>query len=119
MPRKRKKTGYARNAARAEDDRLQHRLAAAKEALERIRQGEAPTAEELAAAPMLQFWCIVLDGPLPLFQGVVTGLPRIPDGHLIGTSPIIWVAPDETAARTVSRWYRLGVPLTAAVPKLH
>lgn len=106
-----------KNARKTQDEPsplAARRLAAAKEALDRIRRGEAPSAEELAAAPLLQFWCIVLDDAFPLFQGVVTGHPQIPDGHLIGTSPIIWLAEDRTAARTVSRWYRLGVPLPGA-----
>src|SRR3546814_7751969 len=93
---------------------MRRRLEAAKEGLEGIRKGEAPPADELATAPLLQFWCIVVEGRFPVLQGVVTGHPLLPDGHLIGTSPLLWVGPGETAARTVSRWYRLGVPLTGA-----
>jgi hypothetical protein len=114
MTGKRKDAIATPGEERPGDEHLSRRLAAAKDALERIRRGEAPSAEELAAAPLLRFWCVVLDEPLPVLQGVVTGHPRLPDGHLVATSPILWLAPDRTAARTVSRWYRLGVPLTGA-----
>src|SRR3546814_2481263 len=104
MTRKRKKELETQGEASPEENRLRRRLEAAKEALERIRKGEAPTADELATAPLLQFWCIVVEGRFPVLQGVVTGHPLLPDGHLIGTSPLLWVGPGETAARNHNRW---------------
>src|SRR3546814_12632368 len=89
---------------------MRRRLEAAKEGLEGIRKGEAPPADELATAPLLPFWCIVVEGRLPVLQGLVTGHPLLPDGHLIGTSPLLRVGPGETAAPPASRRYRLSVP---------
>jgi hypothetical protein len=101
----------------AGDTPLPPRLRQARAALQRIARGESPTAEELATAPKLEFWCIVVDQPYPVLQGVVTGHPHLADGALIATSPLLWLADDRSAARTVSRFYRLGVPLTEA-PRL-
>lgn len=101
------------------DDRqpFMARLQAARAALERISRGESPTAEELASAPLLDFWCVVVEPPFPVLQGVVTGHPRLADGAMIGTSPLLWLAEDQSAARTLSRFYRLGVPLDNAMPR--
>jgi len=87
------------------------RLRAARDALARIERGESPTAEELAAAPLLEFWCVVVDPPFPVLRGVVTDHPHLADGATVGTSPLLWLADDRSAARTLSRYYRLGVPL--------
>src|SRR3546814_6713866 len=95
MTRKRKKELETQGEASPQENRLRRRLEAAREALERIRKGEAPTPDELAAAPLLQFWIIAIDEPLAVLQGVVTGHPLLPDGEMIGTSPLIWLAPDE------------------------
>jgi len=115
MTRKKKDAIGTPGGERPGDDRLSRRLKAAKDALERIRSGQAPTPEELAAAPRLDFWCIVFDNAFPVFHGVVTGHPHLADGAMIGTSPILWISEDRTAARTVSRWYRLGVRLGEAI----
>lgn len=119
MTRQNKKARETPSPASPAEALIRRRLAAAQEALERIRKGEAPTPEDLAGAPLLEGWCIVVDTPFPVLQGVVTGHPRLPDGHMIATSPLLWLAPDATAARTVSRWYRLGVPLIEAAATRH
>lgn len=95
------------------------RLAGARDALARIRRGEAPTADELAAAPRLDFWWVVDEGPVLVLQGVVTGHPHLADGALIGTSPLLWLAADRAAARTLSRFYRLGPPLEEIASRRH
>lgn len=92
------------------------RLRQAQAALERIHQGLSPTPQELAAAPRLEHWAQAVDGPLPVLQGAVSGHPHLADGQWITTSPLLWLADDETAARTVSRYYRLGVSLFATPP---
>lgn len=104
-PTKRKETHRSRSPA---DQAMLRRLKDAREALKRIERGEAPTAEELALAPRLDFWCVVAEEPYFVLQGVVTGHPHLKDGATIGTSPLLWLADDGTAARTVSRFYRLG-----------
>lgn len=119
MTRQHKKARKTQGAPRPAEARLRRRLAAAQAALERIRKGEAPSPTDLAGAPLLEGWCVVVDTPFPVLQGVVTHHPRLPDGHMIATSPLLWLAPDQTAARTVSRWYRLGVPLIGAAPTRH
>jgi hypothetical protein len=43
--------------------------------------------------------------------GIVSGHPSLPDGAYILTSPLLWLADDKRAARTVSRFYRLGTSL--------
>lgn len=85
----------------------------ARAALARIRRGEAPTAEELAAAPRLDFWSVVAVGPSFALVGVVTGHPDLRQGAKVLTSDLLWLSEDRTAARTVSRFYRLGVPMDA------
>jgi hypothetical protein len=74
--------------------------------------GEEPDAEVLAAAPLLEGWIITcISESRFVLEGVVTGHPRLTDGHLISTSYIVAIAHDDTWARTVSRYYRLGTPL--------
>lgn len=77
--------------------------------LARIYRGEAPTAEELAEAPRLDFWTIGAEDGVLVLQGVVTGHPLLEEGAYIRTSALMWLSDDRTVARTVSRFYRLGV----------
>lgn len=92
------------------DDRSpEQRLRDAEDALARLAQGEGPTPEEMAAAPRLDFWSVVVvEGELAL-SGLVTGHPSLDDGSHILTSALLWLAGDRSAARTFSRFYRLGV----------
>src|SRR3546814_3225616 len=94
----------------SDDGTTQERLRDAKAALALIRRGELPTAAELAAAPRLDFWSVVTDGRFIGLAGVVTGHPNLHHGDYIRTSNLLWIAEDRTAARTVSRFYRLGAP---------
>lgn len=71
-----------------------------------IRSGRSPLPEDLAAAPYLSSWALI-GTAAPRLVGCVTGHPRIFDGWMI-TSPVVWMAPDRRAARTASRFYRLG-----------
>jgi len=54
-----------------------------------------------------------------MLQGIVTRHPRLADGALIETSPLLLLAADRSAARTVSRFYRLGPPLEEIVSRRH
>lgn len=92
------------------DGRTQKLLRDAEAALMRIQRGLSPTAEELAEAPLLDLWAVVTDGQSVALSGVVTGHPRLQDGATILTSNLLWMAEDRQAARTISRFYRLGEP---------
>lgn len=91
--------------------KLRERLDAAIEALKRLEGGEMPTPEELSAAPQLDYWCFTDSLPWPELTGIVAGHPILPDGDQIVTSPLLWLSKDRTWARTVSRFYRLGLSL--------
>lgn len=90
---------------------LLQRLQNAKEAIARLDRGEAPSAAELASAPQLDFWYLTEHGLVLCLGGVVTGHPNLADGAHVCTSALLWVADDKKAARTLSRFYRLGAPL--------
>jgi hypothetical protein len=80
--------------------------------LDKIRRGIGPSVSDLAAAPLLVDWRGVLS-PLGLcLAGFVAGHPILGNRH-IQTSQI-WAADDEGHwIRTLSRYYRLGVPAGA------
>ena len=101
------------------EDLWQAKLNAAAAALERIARGAAPTPEELAAAPRLDFWTVAAEDGFLMLQGVVSGHPAFEDGTKIVTSALLWVSDDRRAARTLSRFYRLGVRFDEAVPSAH
>ena len=89
----------------------QRRLGRLRAALDRLSQGRGPTEAELAAAPRLDGWTLRMLRAWPVLFGIVTGHPRLPDGVWIHTSPVVWIAADRAAGRTVSRWYVLGTSL--------
>jgi hypothetical protein len=103
----------------SERDTLLQRLKLARTALERIERGEAPTPAELAAAPQLEGWYRTEHGGCLALGGFVSGHPTLADGAHIATSPLLWMSDDERAARTLSRFYRLGMPLEAALATRH
>src|SRR3546814_17444618 len=86
------------------------KLRSARAVLERLERGEGPTEADLTDAPRLDYWCVVAEGRVSVLQGQVTGHPKLVDGDFIETSVLLWLAPDTTCARTLSRFYRLGVP---------
>lgn len=61
---------------------------------------------ELDGAPVLSDWFLANQG-FPYFSGFGQGHPRLPDG-IVYTSMALFIAPDLSHARTLSRWYRLG-----------
>lgn len=76
--------------------------------LDRVRAGTAPTAQELATAPLIVDWRCVLTPVGLSLAGFVAGHP------LLGTCPArtsqLWAA--DTGGRwvrTLSRYYRLGI----------
>jgi len=86
------------------------KLRSAQSVLERLERGESPTDKDLAGAPLLNYWSVVPEGRFLVLQGQVTGHPKLADNDFIETSALLWLAPDRTTARTLSRFYRLGVP---------
>lgn len=64
------------------------------------------TDSELNEAPLLSDWILANQG-FPHFQGVARGHPLLPAGR-VHSSIALFIAPDLSHARTLSRWYRLG-----------
>ena len=91
--------------------KLLQRIQDATEALVRLKRGDVPSAEELAAAPLLETWYLTERHNFLALGGTVFGHPTLPDAAEVRTSCVIWLAEDRRSARTVSRFYRLGTPL--------
>jgi hypothetical protein len=77
--------------------------------LERIAAGAAPTAVELANAPLLVDWRCILSPVGLRLLGHVTGHPRLGDTDAM-TSQLWAAGGDGRWIRTLSRFYRLGKP---------
>ena len=76
-----------------------------------------PTEEELAVAPFLDKWEVVRDAfNYTILYGRVTRHPTL-RGPAIKTSPLLWLNALAGWARTFSRFYRLGEPLSAGRPQ--
>lgn len=99
----------------ADDETLRQRVESARAALKRIRRGEGPTAEELAAAPQLECWYLTKHHGCVALAGYVTDHPTLPDGAHIATSCLLWLSDNRDVARTVSRFYRLSASLEEAL----
>jgi hypothetical protein len=86
--------------------------------LERIRSSEGPTEAELAKAPLIVGWhCALTPVGLRLI-GFVAGHPLL--GNTVAMTSQIWAADAKgTWIRTLSRFYKLGVPFRqdAAEPR--
>lgn len=71
----------------------------------------APTADDLATAPVLTHWSAGTYRGMINLIGKVVAHPllgtAIAEGKGIMTSPVVAIDPDRRWARTVSRWYRL------------
>jgi hypothetical protein len=87
---------------------LERVLAGLREAAE-IANGYVPTDDDLSTAPLIASWAVVLPGPC--LAGRITGHP---DPNIRGpvsvTSVVLAIDPAAEWARTVNRYYRLGVP---------
>jgi hypothetical protein len=86
--------------------------------LDRIATAAAPTAAELAQAPLLVDWRIVLGLTGLALTGFAAGHPRLGSRPIV-TSQLWTLDPQLRWARTLSRFYRLGVPDGGAVPAEH
>lgn len=75
-----------------------------------------PTEGDLAAAPFLDRWEVVRDAfDFTIMLRRVTGHPTL-RGPTIRTSPLMRLNAQAGWARTFSRFYRLGVPLSKVDP---
>jgi hypothetical protein len=70
----------------------------------------------LAPAPLLVDWRFMLTWAGVSLAGFVAGHPLRGSRH-IATSPLWVLDPDLGWARTLSRFYKLGVPAGGAVPR--
>jgi hypothetical protein len=75
--------------------------------IERIRAGQAPTAGELANAPILDGWIPATRQSMCL-AGTVRGHPLLGDRRLVVTTEIYAIDTIRGWARTYSRFYVLG-----------
>jgi hypothetical protein len=88
---------------------LSGRLRKLADDLDRIRDGACPSSEELARAPLIADWRVVLSPLGVRLMGFVAGHPRLRDGEVMTSQ--IWAAdPEGVWVRTLSRFYRLGPP---------
>lgn len=85
------------------------RLIALADDMKEIRAGVPP--ERLAAdQSILERW-VLAHRPAPCLAGLSSGHPLLPgEARPIVTSDLCLIAEDQTWARTLSRWYRLGRP---------
>ena len=80
--------------------------------LEATAAGYSPAVETLQEAPILDWWSFATRPDLCL-EGVRTGHPVLGgDGEMTTTSGLYILDRDAGIARTLSRWYRLGIERT-------
>jgi hypothetical protein len=84
--------------------------------LDRIAAHEAPSPGELSRAPLLIDWRLVALLSGLLLSGFVAGHPLLGSRNIV-TSPLWVLDPGLGWARTLSRFYRLGLPAGCAIPK--
>ncbi|EYD74829.1 hypothetical protein Rumeso_03596 [Rubellimicrobium mesophilum DSM 19309] len=73
-----------------------------------------PSPEDLADAPCLSPWSLALAWyGWPVLTGHVTAHPRLGEGWIY-TSFLVGLDPHRRWARSQTRWYRLGEPMTEA-----
>ncbi|MEP2757737.1 MAG: DUF6634 family protein [Hyphomicrobiales bacterium] len=84
------------------------KLQALLDDLKALRAGNYPSNDTLATAPLLNDYLLIKRG-IAALSGDVSGHPIISgnNGPMV-SSPLFVVLKDIGAARTLSRWYRLG-----------
>jgi len=86
--------------------------------IERIAANCAPSAAEMARAPIIDFYQFGVRATTGL-AGVVSRHPKRPDGRLTMTSELFVIDTEAGYARTWSRFYALGRPADAADGRRH
>jgi hypothetical protein len=100
-------------AMSAEEQNAKLRL---QRAFESYLSGEMPPPVEMAQAPLLENWRVLIvhgksdakEIMLPVLTGRVTGHPQVGDARPIRTSQLVWLDRDRDWARTWNRIYKLG-----------
>jgi len=86
------------------------RLASLVADMEALRRGALPDGLLDVEPPVLEHWKKAVR-PIPCLAGLSFGHPRlVGSGRPIITSDVWLISADESWARTLSRWYRLGRP---------
>jgi hypothetical protein len=106
-----------RIAVTADDRRFGERLRDLADALDAFAQGQAPTAEDIADAPVLDNWKTEIL-TVPILTGTVSAHPGIRNGRPVRTTQI-FASDNATWARTLSRLYVLGAPASADRARPH
>lgn len=90
---------------------LDQKMEACRLDLEMLAQGWRPSVVDLELSVRLTAWWPMTHRTLnlPALAGDAADHPHL-GSDLITTSPVMWVAPDLSSARCLSRWYRLGRP---------
>ena len=83
--------------------------------LDRIVAKRAPTPTDLKQAPLLVDWRLLMTFSGLCLVGFAAGHPLLGSKKIV-TSPLWVLDPDLRWARTLSRFYRLGVPAGGAIP---
>lgn len=83
--------------------------------LDRIAAGAAPTAADLNAAPLLVDWQMTITWNGICLTGFVAGHPLLGNKRIC-TSQLWALDPGLRWARTLSRFYRLGLAAGAGIP---
>jgi hypothetical protein len=94
---------------------LIERLRRLADDLERIAADQAPTSADLKHAPLLVDWRPILTHSGLSLVGFVAGHPLLGTKN-IATSPLWVLDPELKWARTLSRFYQLGIPKDGAIP---
>ena len=86
------------------------RLSALLADMSALRYGAAPETLTDEEPPFLDGW-FVAQRPVPCLAGLSSGHPRlVGTGRPIATSDLWLMSSDNSWARSLSRWYRLGRP---------
>lgn len=92
-------------------DRMLSRLKALAADMEKIRESASPQSLGVEA-PVLESWALARR-PAPCLTGLSSGHPILAgEGRPIVTSELWLMSAGGEWARTLSRWYRLGRPVT-------
>lgn len=100
------------HAANADSRSVVERLRDLADDLEALDRGQGPTASALAQAPVLDGWAAEI-APVRVLRGIASGHPNIAGGRSVVTTQVM-ATDNATWARTLSRFYVLGMPAGAA-----